>query len=233
MISCRVCGRTLLMGERSTGFFTANGEGPFDVCELCIPRADRFGLRPQPSTPDEVSHTSRRGRRWVLRLPTGARRAARISASAPVGTAALPVALAAFNESNHAHTLAGLYKTLGAPRASVVPRSPTDREVILTVAWEIVWYQFRILADGAIEQTRGTYLSDLPMRWREWNCSVSASGKVAAPQPDQIVTAEAPSGTVTAPEPERLTAAGMTTATQAAPEHALAAGPIDLEDLTP
>ena len=42
-VGCRVCGRTLLLGERSRGFFTISGEGPYDVCELCVPRAERFG----------------------------------------------------------------------------------------------------------------------------------------------------------------------------------------------
>jgi hypothetical protein len=95
----------------------------------------------------------------------------------PVGSAAIPVALAAFNQSPHARTLAGLYRTLGEPRASVAPRSGTDREVILTVAWEIVWYQFRVMPDG-IEQRRGQYLSELQPRWQQWNCDVASDGTV-------------------------------------------------------
>lgn len=223
LVSCRVCGRTLLMGERSVGFFTATGEGPFDVCQLCVPRAHRFGLRPRPSTADEIAR-SRAGSpiaRIVQRLDAvmsgrrdqAARRAQpaaqgsasvaaaqaataagasrgrrrRIAAAAPldpfalgavpVGAAAIPVALAAFNQSPHARTLAGLYRTLGAPRSSVAPRSATDREVIITVAWEIVWYQFRVMPDG-IEQQRGQYLSELQPRWQQWNCSVAPDGTV-------------------------------------------------------
>jgi hypothetical protein len=222
-VGCRVCGRTLLLGERSIGFFTPSGEGPYDVCELCVPRAHRFGLRPRPSTPDEVAR-ARRGnvlRRLTALLGRGSgdRRAARPSRAAatppaaqgsaavaaasasqsgrrgrrrrasaapldraalgavPVGAAAIPVALAAFNQSGNARTLAGLHRTLGAPRASVTPRSATDREVILTVAWEIVWYQFRIMPDG-IEQERGQYLSELQSRWQQWNCAVSPDGTV-------------------------------------------------------
>ncbi|MCW2972718.1 MAG: hypothetical protein JWN72_991, partial [Thermoleophilia bacterium] len=81
------------------------------------------------------------------------------------------------NQSPHARTLAGLYRTLGAPRSSVAPRSATDREVILTVAWEIVWYQFRVMPDG-IEQHRGQYLSELQPRWQRWNCIVATDGTV-------------------------------------------------------
>lgn len=220
VIVCRVCGRTLLMGERSTGFFTREGDGPFDVCELCVPRARRFGLLPRPSTPDEVagSRRRRRSRRTgahtgnparsgspaaaKLRMPRypwlrsvgqlwRSRPTPRLPlAAVPVGTAAIPVALAAFNESAHARTLAGLYKTLGTPRASVVPRSATDREVVLTVAWEIVWYQFRILPEGEIECARGTYLSELPVRWHHWNCTVTPAGKVLPPAPEAEIEIE-------------------------------------------
>ena len=179
------------MGERSTGFFTVRGEGPFDVCELCLPKAGRFGLRPTPSDPDELVRQGRRtGVSRSLNLfgavrdgLTSSKRAPRVRElqSTPVGAAAVPVALAAFNESEHARMLAGLQRTLGEPRASVVPRSPTDREVIVTVAWEIVWYQFRISPDGSIAHERGTYLTDLPGRWQHWNCRALPSGRVSPP----------------------------------------------------
>lgn len=193
MISCRVCGRTLLLGERSIGFFTAHGDGPFDVCELCATKAHRYGLRPTPISADELGRR-RRNRPSLARVSAGARELAnRVTKLAsrrrrvlevgtlstlPMGAAAVPMALARFNESEHARMLAGLYKTLGAPRASVTPRSATDREVVLTVAWDIVWYQFRVALD-AIEANRGTYLSDLPTRWQTWNCHVSPQGHVA------------------------------------------------------
>lgn len=170
-------------GERSLGFFTERGEGPFDVCELCVDRAGRFGLRARPSSPDELTRRRRRASSGLLRgmfrhRGFGRRKNPSIVASA-VGAAAIPVALATFNESEHARTLAGLFRTLGAPRACVTPRSPTDREVVLTVAWEIVWYQFRVLPDGAIELARGAYVNELPARWREWNCTVLSSGRIA------------------------------------------------------
>jgi hypothetical protein len=228
-VGCRVCGRTLLIGERSVGFFTQAGEGPFDVCELCVPRAHRYGLRPRPSSPEEIAEArsggvvrrlrsllgsgagkrtrGRRGRTSSTRLrrdepvaagsaavamaaAAGGRRAKRRAAAkiadpialgaVPVGSAAIPVALAAFNQSSHARTLAGLYRTLGEPRSSVAPRSATDREVILTVAWEIVWYQFRIMPDG-IEQQRGQYVSELQPRWQQWNCRIAPDGTVRSP----------------------------------------------------
>lgn len=180
VVGCRVCGRTLLMGERSTGFFTADGAGPYDVCDLCISRARSYGLRVHPADPDEVA-AARRRRAWKVRIPRPKMRRTPAAPTAlpvgAIGTGAIPAALASFNESSHARTLAGLHRTLGDPRASVVPRSATDREVILTVAWEIVWYQFRVMPDG-IEQLRGTYLSELQPRWQQWNCTVTPEGTV-------------------------------------------------------
>ena len=64
-----------------------------------------------------------------------------------------------------------------APFLTSAPRSATDREVIITVAWEIVWYQFRVMPDG-IEQQRGQYLSELQPRWQQWNCDVAPDGTV-------------------------------------------------------
>lgn len=197
VVRCRVCGRTLLLGERSTGCFTHAGDGPFDVCQLCVPTAGRYGLRPRPSTPDEVAREQQRGRarivvRAVRRLvPRLGGAGAASSVMPPLGAAAIPVALAAFNASEHARMLSGLSRTLGKPRASVVPRSPLDREVILTVAWEIVWYQFRIQPDGTIRVERGTYLTELPVRWQQWNCAVRASGHVTSPTADRNATADA------------------------------------------
>lgn len=229
VVSCRVCGRTLLIGERSTGFFTASGEGPYDVCELCVHRAPRYGLRPRPSSAEEVARHRRAGamarlvgslravvegrrteprdRRRAKEIalqgtaavaaaaaaapakpgPLAGMRARRAAAAAPldpaalgavpVGAAAIPIAVATFNQSPHARTLAGLFRTLGAPRASIQPRSSTDREVIITVAWEIVWYQFRVMPDG-IEQQSGQYLSELALRWQRWNGTVGSDGTV-------------------------------------------------------
>lgn len=231
VVSCRVCGRTLLIGERSIGYFTTSGEGPYDVCELCVPRAHRYGLRPRQYSAEEIAN-ARRGslvahvgaaarnlvggrrharpaRRTSLDQPVASQGTAAVAAAAatptrsgplagmrarraaaaapldpaalgavPVGAAAIPIALAAFNQSPHARTLAGLHRTLGAPRASVQPRSATDREVILTVAWEIVWYQFRVMPDG-IEQQSGNYLGELAPRWQRWNCSVAPDGTVS------------------------------------------------------
>ncbi len=47
-----------------------------------------------------------------------------------------------FNESGHRRTVSGIIRTLGDPRVSVIQRS--HREVVVTIAWELSWYQFRV-----------------------------------------------------------------------------------------
>lgn len=236
VVSCRVCGRTLLIGERSVGFFTLSGEGPYDVCELCVPKAGRYGLKTRQSNANEIARANRGSlltkvastvRSFIdvqestskkkhsrkttsedskvhgtavvaaaaaIPKPSGplagfrTRRAkAAVAAVAPldpfalgavpVGAAAVPISIAAFNQSPHARTLAGLYRTLGEPRANAQPRSSTDREVIITIAWEIVWYQYRVMPDG-IEKQSGQYLNELSVRWQNWNCKVHTDGTV-------------------------------------------------------
>ena len=54
-----------------------------------------------------------------------------------------------FNESAFRRTIAGIAKSLGTPKASIVPLSGTNSEVVLSVAWDISWYQYRITPDSA------------------------------------------------------------------------------------
>ncbi|MGN6217591.1 MAG: hypothetical protein ACTHN7_11650 [Solirubrobacterales bacterium] len=65
MVSCSICGRTILAGERVHGY--VNGEEERSVCDLCVARADRLGWRPagepEPERPQGEGH----GGRWRLR----------------------------------------------------------------------------------------------------------------------------------------------------------------------
>ena len=50
-----------------------------------------------------------------------------------------------FNASPYRRTVGGIGKSLGEPHASVVPLSGVNTEVVVTVAWDISWYQYRVL----------------------------------------------------------------------------------------
>jgi hypothetical protein len=42
----------------------------------------------------------------------------------------------------------GIAKSLGDPRASIVPLSGVNAEVVVTVAWDISWYQYRVTPES-------------------------------------------------------------------------------------
>src|SRR5262245_28598001 len=89
-------------------------------------------------------------------------------------------ALDLFNASEHPRTIAGIARTLGTPHGSAVPSNSSAAEVLLTVAWELSWYQFTVdLSDpGEPVQVRaqGTELGELEEHVREWNLEADAEG---------------------------------------------------------
>ncbi len=54
-----------------------------------------------------------------------------------------------FNASQFRRTVGGIAKSLGLPRVSIVPLSGVNAEVVVTVAWDISWYQYRVTPDSA------------------------------------------------------------------------------------
>ena len=49
-----------------------------------------------------------------------------------------------FNASDFRRSVAGIAKSLGEPRVSILPLSGTSGELVVTVAWDISWYQYRV-----------------------------------------------------------------------------------------
>ena len=91
-------------------------------------------------------------------------------------------ALELFNASEHPRTVAGIARTLGSPRVRAPRRRPRPPRSLLTVAWELSWYQFGVdLSDGR-EPVRlrgqGQELSELPPEAQDWNCTVDESGRI-------------------------------------------------------
>ena len=104
-----------------------------------------------------------------------------LSASERPGTT-IPQALAAFNHSDHRRTVAGLTRTLGAPRATAFEITNADglSAVRLTVAWEITWYQWEVGPSGRSHEVResakGDTIDQLRSDDRAWNVMVDADG---------------------------------------------------------
>ena len=91
-------------------------------------------------------------------------------------------ALELFNASEHPRTVAGLARSLGAPHAGATTSSSSAAEVVLTVAWELSWYQFNVdLSDGRDPvrlRGQGQELSELPGDVQDWNCEMAPDGTI-------------------------------------------------------
>ena len=53
-----------------------------------------------------------------------------------------------FNASTYRRTVGGIARSLGEPKVSIVPLSGVNTEVVVTVAWELSWYQYRVSFDA-------------------------------------------------------------------------------------
>ena len=145
--TCAICERTLLVGERAVRF-SADGEDFVDVCPLCQDAAVESGWLKEgsPTTP-MVVEPPRRRRRSLASLFDARRSApAEPIATEPIlrrlsqSEQAMVEAADLFNGSMYRRTVAGIAKSLGDPRASIVPLSGVNMEVVVTVAWDISWY---------------------------------------------------------------------------------------------
>ena len=186
---CAVCHRTLLMGERSFRF-TPGGEDWVDVCALCTDQADEHGWIKEgsPTTP-LVADTARRRRRFPgLGLIEQHRKVEedpvmpepmlrRLSGTEQ----AMVEAAELFNDSAYRRTIAGIAKSLGEARVSFLPLSGVNPEVVVTVAWDISWYQYRVVFESGQPvrlAERGYELDELEDRFKEWNGHLGADGRL-------------------------------------------------------
>lgn len=103
----------------------------------------------------------------------------------------LEVAVARFNASEAARTVAGLTRSLGRPRVSVGAAAGSPSEVRITVAWELCWYQwgvdFGAGSRPAYPIGKGSEVEQLDRSAREWNATAGEDGQLAlqgsAPRP--------------------------------------------------
>jgi len=174
VISCAVCGRTLLQGEEPE-VYLVNGSRRH-VCELCTVRANHQGWIRESQGPQIGHRGARDDRRPRLgRLRARRERAAREEAPAeepredpvapeaerprePRHVHAVPTseelkstrALEVFNSSEHPRTVAGVARSLGPPAVSVQPVAGQASVVRIVAAWELCWYRWEVdLADDA------------------------------------------------------------------------------------
>jgi hypothetical protein len=190
-VNCAICGRTVLVGER-TFRFTPDGREFVDVCPLCKDQALAYGWVSEggPSLPVQGAERQSRGlfgklmgkrQQPVESLPEPMMRRVSRSEQALVEAATL------FNLSPHRRTIEGLTRSLGWPTVSIVPLSGTNPEIVITVCWEISWYQYRVvLASSQVRLAqRGLEPEELDDSFREWNAELNEAGLVVPLLPDE------------------------------------------------
>lgn len=91
-------------------------------------------------------------------------------------------AVARFNRSEHARTVAGLTRTLGQPSVSVGMAAGSPADVRITVAWELSWYQWSVdIGDEARpvhEIDKGHEIDQIDGPARQWNAHAADDGSL-------------------------------------------------------
>jgi hypothetical protein len=187
--TCSICERTLLMGERSVRFSPNGGEDYVDVCPLCEHTAVENGWIKEGSPTTPTMPAERRRTRFSLSALLGLPKRSADEPVAPepilrrLSEPELAVVEAAdlFNASQYRRTVGGIAKSLGAPRVSIVPLSGVNPDVVITVCWEISWYQYRVTPDSAQAvrlAERGHDPEELEPLFLEWNAHLGEDGRV-------------------------------------------------------
>ena len=86
-----------------------------------------------------------------------------------------------FNGSQFRRTIGGVAKSLGEPHASIVALSGVNPELVITIAWDISWYQYRVAPDSGQPvrlAERGHELEELEEPYSQWNAHVEADGRL-------------------------------------------------------
>jgi hypothetical protein len=188
--SCAICERTLLMGERAIRFSPNGGADYVDVCPLCAETAIEYGWVREgaPTSPTVAVERKRKSQSWLQTLLGSRPRAVEETvASEPIlrrhseHELAMVEAADLFNASQYRRTVGGISKSLGEPRVSVVTLSGINSEVVVTVAWDISWYQYRVSPDSDNPvrlEGRGHDPAQLEGAFTGWNAHMSEDGRI-------------------------------------------------------
>ncbi len=187
--TCAVCERTLLMGEHTLRF-SPDGEEFVDVCPLCSEVAlDHGWVREGHAvSPALQQHTRRRRQKTLWQTLLGAREEATEPVVAePVmrrlsdDELTLVEAADLFNQSTFRRTVAGVARSLGEPRVSIVPLPGVNAETVLTFAWDITWYQDRVTPEAAQPvriADRGHDIAEVEDTYAQWNARFDESDRL-------------------------------------------------------
>jgi hypothetical protein len=185
--ACAVCERTLLQGEVAVRF-SPDGVEFVDVCPLCQDAALDYGWVREggPVSPALSPRARKKRTRWSQLLGVSNGEPLPVVPE-PVlrrltdSEAALVEAADLFNASLFRRTISGVARALGAPLVSIVPLSGVNSELVLTFAWEITWYQYRVLPEAGQPirlADRGADISEIEAAFTDWNAALDDDGRV-------------------------------------------------------
>ena len=153
---CAVCERTILQGERVGALQPRRGarSGWTSARSASRSRTSTAGSKEGSPTQPIVAEAPRSGGSGSVGL--GPARVARppsrspscpsrCCGGSPRRSSTLVEAAELFNKSPYSRTIAGVAKSLGEARVSMIPLSGTIPEIVITIAWEISWYQYRVV----------------------------------------------------------------------------------------
>jgi hypothetical protein len=179
---CEICQRSLLRGEYAVTYY--DDDRAHAVCELCTTRAHRQGWIREGTEVAELAPAAHaeRARSLVARLrgrreqsgvdpATRQRRAEQRAAEdqMPLSNDDLPHhvhampssadaqaarALTLFNASEHARTIGGVVRSLGAPYVHAA-RGTAGPLVEVLVVWELCWYRYEVDLENSAVRLRG------------------------------------------------------------------------------
>ena len=186
--TCALCHRTLLLGERAIRYSPGDGDW-VDVCALCTDEANEHGWLREGSPTTPLVSEGRRKRRRLPHIGLLDARRAEQEQTAPEPMLrrlsaleqAMVEASELFDESPFKRTVAGIAKSLGEPSVSLLPLSGTNPEVVITVAWDISWYQYRVTPEAAQPvrlAERGHDITDLDETFESWNAHLAENGRL-------------------------------------------------------
>jgi hypothetical protein len=187
--TCAVCERTLLMGEHTLRF-SPDGAEFVDVCPLCSEVAlDHGWVREGHAvSPALQQHPRKRRQKTLWQTLLGVREEeAEPVVAEPVlrrlsdDELALVEAADLFNQSTFRRTVAGVARSLGRPKVSIVPLPGVNAETVLTFAWDITWYQYRVTPEAAQPvriADRGHDIAEVEETFAQWNASFDESDRL-------------------------------------------------------
>ena len=184
--ACAICERTLLMGEHTTRF-SPDGLEFVDVCPLCQDVALDHGWVREGMPVSPALQQPFRRRRSLLSSLLGTRSAEEPVVSEPIlrrlseEELALVEAAELFNQSAFRRTVSGVAKALGSPQVSIVPLSGVNAETVVTFAWDISWYQYRVAPESGQPvrlEERGHDLDELDPGYTAWNARLDDADRL-------------------------------------------------------